>query len=398
MPEIVTKYKVFIASPSDLDDERQSIDEVIRELNLSFGQKNSLVIEALKWETHSAPAISNNHVQEIINKDIGDDYDLFIGLMWLRFGTPTFNAGSGTEEEFNNAYDRFTNSNKSVQILFYFKNKLPQSLLDINPSELEKINKFKAKLGEENVLYWNYNTIEELQSFLRLHIPRRINSLKEINDQGEKAEIARFEPDIYEDELGLLDYIDISTTRLNESTTALTNITSATEWIGQNISEKADEITKLTLRNNQINSPPMRRTFKLTAQLMNEYAARISVETPIFFESYVEGIKALSAIANLSDDFYDMQNIQELIDSKESIIFMNASICFALESMLKYYESVNSLPRIEKEINRAKRNVLARLDELINDMKMSSQLAIELISSLSEKIDRIQIIHNKYSI
>lgn len=68
MPEIVTKYKAFIASPSDLNDDRQSIDEVIRELNLTFGQQNNIVIEALKWETHSAPGISSSHVQEIINK------------------------------------------------------------------------------------------------------------------------------------------------------------------------------------------------------------------------------------------------------------------------------------------------------------------------------------------
>ena len=35
--------------------------------------------------------------------------------------------------------------------------------------------------------------------------------------------------------------------------------------------------------------------------------------------------------------------------------------------------------------------------QLINNIKMSSQLAIELISSLSEKIDRIQIAQYKHN-
>ena len=81
MPEIVKKYKVFLASPSDLLEDRASIDEVIKELNLTFGEQNNLVIELMKWETHSAPGASVKHQQALINKDIDGDYDLFIGLM-----------------------------------------------------------------------------------------------------------------------------------------------------------------------------------------------------------------------------------------------------------------------------------------------------------------------------
>ncbi len=392
MPEIVTKYKLFIASPSDLNDDRQSIDEVIRELNLSFGQQNNIVIEGLKWETHSAPGASNGHVQEIISQDIGNDYDLFIGLMWLKFGTPTNVAGSGTEEEFSNALSRFQNNPKSIQILFYFKNALPKSLLDINPFELEKINNFKNNLGDENVLYWNYNTIEELQGFLRLHIPRRINNLKEVAPKSlKKEEVMEVNAVVITNDLGLLDYIEISENCLNESTTAICNITTATQWIGDRLTEKTDEINNLNKYRNHANNSLFRKSLMQTAQLMNEYASRIGVETPIFFENYAGAIQALSAIINISDDFYDKDNIDELIDSKKSIILMNAGISEALDGMLGYYDSVNSLPRIEKEINRAKRNVLAKLDELINNMKVSSQLAIELIRAISEKIDRINI-------
>jgi len=61
MAKTVTKYSVFIASPSDLQEERIAIEEVTKELNLTFGIKQNIVIELLKWETHSAPGISQIH-------------------------------------------------------------------------------------------------------------------------------------------------------------------------------------------------------------------------------------------------------------------------------------------------------------------------------------------------
>jgi hypothetical protein len=92
MAKTVTKYSIFVGSPSDLDEERIAIEEVIKELNLIFGAKQNLVLELLKWETHSAPGISNTHPQELINNDIGEEYDIFLGLLWKRFGTQTEKA------------------------------------------------------------------------------------------------------------------------------------------------------------------------------------------------------------------------------------------------------------------------------------------------------------------
>jgi len=391
MPEIVTKYRVFIASPSDLNEERQAIDEVVKELNMTFGNQNNLVIEVLKWETHSAPGVTSNSVQEIINDDIGESYDLFIGLMWLKFGTPTAVSGSGTEEEFNKAFGRYKENPNSLQILFYFKNEPPKNLQDINPDELSKINYFKNSLGDENVLYWNFKLVEELQSLLRLHIPRRINSLKNNNTEIAEANIVEVDEIIDSDELGFLDYIDLAETYLADSTIAIQNINSATEWIGEKISLKAEEINILVGQGHQSSSKNLRKIFKVTAQMMNEYAARVNVEQPIFFENYQNGIKAFSSTINISDDFFNDENIDELIESKKSIVEMNAGINSGLNGMRGFYDSIIALPRIEKEINKAKKNVAITLEELINDFIVSSQLAVELIKEISNKIDRICI-------
>lgn len=395
MPETVTKYRVFVASPSDLNDERQAISEVITELNLGYGEQNNIVLELVKWETHSAPGISQSHSQDIVNNDIDDNYDLFIGLMWMKFGTQTKLAGSGTEEEYRKAYNKFNDNPNSLQILFYFKTMPPLSLEDIDISELGKVNDFKKSLGEENVLYWNFNSVEELQGYLRLHVPKRLSNLTvDVN----VATITKTEDSvdaiIVQEELGYLDYLELAETKFEISTKALQNITDATEWIGEKMVEKTDELNKFNKASNSHFAPninQLKKIFRLTGQAMTEYASRLCVEIPIYYDNYEEGIKAYSGIVNIADDFFTNENIEDLIEAKESIVFLVTQINQALEQTEEYYRAVIELPRIDQEINKAKRIVSEQLKVLMSNMKTSSQLGFELINEMSEKINRIEI-------
>lgn len=156
------------------------------------------------------------------------------------------------------------------------------------------------------------------------------------------------------------------------------------------MNEKTDEINRCNQSNFQSNPNQLRRILKHTAQTMNEYASRISVEIPIFFENFEDGIKAISSIINLADDFFDKNNIHELIEAKESIIEMNSGISGALTGMEGMHQAVIGLPRIDKDINKAKRNISNKLENLINDLKSSSQFTFELISEISDKVIRIQ--------
>src|SRR5690606_24318127 len=93
---------------------------------------------------------------------------------------------------------------------------------------------------------------------------------------------------------------------------------------------------------------------------------------------------------NLSDDFFNNDNKQELIDTKNSINEMIKGIKSGLNGLISFNESVESLPRIDKEINKAKRNISEKLKNLINGLEASSKLAFELISEISDKIYRIE--------
>lgn len=120
MPKNITEYRIFVASPGDVQEERSILEEVINELNLTISSEREIKLELIKWETHSYPGFGADG-QDVINKQIDDDYDIFIGIMHGRFGTPTNRAESGTYEEFLNAYERYKKDPKSISILFISK-------------------------------------------------------------------------------------------------------------------------------------------------------------------------------------------------------------------------------------------------------------------------------------
>ena len=146
----VSIIRIFVSSPGDVSVEREEIEKIIDELNRTIGEENRVQLKVVKWETHVTPGMSHEGPQDKINKDIGI-YDIFIGIMWHRFGTPTKRADSGTEEEFRKAYRQWLRT-ESPNIMFYFCQKrfTPQ-----NTNEAEqyaKVLKFKDELFKKGIV------------------------------------------------------------------------------------------------------------------------------------------------------------------------------------------------------------------------------------------------------
>jgi hypothetical protein len=86
----------------------------------------------------------------VINQQVGN-YDIFVGILWKRFGTPTGKAESGTEEEFNIAYANWQQF-KRPRILFYFSQ---VSYTIQNPSEalqLSNVLNFRTELQQKGLV------------------------------------------------------------------------------------------------------------------------------------------------------------------------------------------------------------------------------------------------------
>ena len=114
----IYEIKIFIASPSDTVEERKACETVFEEINHGLGKGLGFRIVSLRWEKDIFPGVAD-YGQQVISQQVEGVFDLFIGIMKNRFGTPTPQAGSGTEEEFNIAYERFQNG-EIDNIFFYF--------------------------------------------------------------------------------------------------------------------------------------------------------------------------------------------------------------------------------------------------------------------------------------
>lgn len=163
-------FKAFIASPSDTNTERNLCDKIFDEINSGIGDIYKFRIESLKWEKDVRPTIKDKDGQSIIFEQIGESFEIFVGIMNKKFGSPTPRAGSGTEEEFNEAFRRYKEK-QDLEIMFYFNEEPPKSMNEIKASELLKIEEFRKKLQPKGI-YGFYEGATDFEDKLRKHLTK----------------------------------------------------------------------------------------------------------------------------------------------------------------------------------------------------------------------------------
>ena len=112
-PVKATILNVLIASPSDVSAQRNAVESAIQEWNANHHAETGVMLQAVRWESHSYPA-SGDRPQAIINQQIVDQGDFLIGIFGNRLGTPTGAAQSGTIEEI----EQFRKAGKHVALYF----------------------------------------------------------------------------------------------------------------------------------------------------------------------------------------------------------------------------------------------------------------------------------------
>lgn len=160
-----------MASPGDVNDEREIVTIVVDELRRIVGGIRDVELEAVRWETHAWPDVGDD-AQAVINREIGE-FDIFVGVMWRRFGTPTKRAASGTGEELERAYDLFKKVGRP-KIMFYFRTTPFYSTSAAELGQFRKVVGFRKKLEKAGVLFWQYDTPLEFERYVREHLIRQV--------------------------------------------------------------------------------------------------------------------------------------------------------------------------------------------------------------------------------
>jgi hypothetical protein len=120
--------KIFLSSPSDVKHEQNAVKALAAEINdviVFLAPDLHVKVEIVHYESNVYPDAGSP--QDVVDRQIPDNYDIHLGIMWRRCGTPTRSVKSGTIHEFEQAKDRRDKTGRPV-IMFYFSDEPPPTL------------------------------------------------------------------------------------------------------------------------------------------------------------------------------------------------------------------------------------------------------------------------------
>ena len=165
MTQSRTIIEIFLSSPGEVQSERELITQYAGEWNRLRGRETACHLSILTWQELVAPALGSRS-QEVVNAQIGADYDVYLGVFWTRIGTPTGVAESGSIEEFELALERAQEAGHP-RIAAVFK-KAPIDPSTIDPSQLQKVQTFKERLGQLGAFYREFSDEDSLRNIVNL--------------------------------------------------------------------------------------------------------------------------------------------------------------------------------------------------------------------------------------
>jgi hypothetical protein len=139
------KLRVFVACPADVEDEKKRLGKVIESLQFDAAG-HGFFFELVEWR-QCVPDLGVP--QEIIFDQLNPEaWDIFIGILWTRFGTPsgildreTHRELTGTEAEILKVIDIYK-VHARPRVLIYRSMRAPASLKDVEGAQLEAIERF----------------------------------------------------------------------------------------------------------------------------------------------------------------------------------------------------------------------------------------------------------------
>lgn len=400
MPKNVSLFRLFLASPSDVEAERKVVGEVVDEFNRNYGDRLGARLEVCSWERSTYPA-QGTYAQGVINSQIGEDYDIFLGILWTRFGSKTLDYESGTEEEYYRALQLSERAGR-VHIMMYFNNAgLPLNRLDVE--QFAKVQNFQQKIAELGCYYFKYDGLEQFRQDLSSHLYKVVSHWEENHPEVSgplpslSEEAADAVPPLPEehavevaeaggmDELGILELrekIDGATLAV---VSALEEMREATDWIGVEMNAGAGKLRALNASRPSNLMQLGKQHINVLAAKMNQYSMRM--ESPVHrwivsFEELVEANRNLMLVAeeSVSEDM--------LRERKKELRELDERMEYAYGETYKMYVAVKNLPKMTQPIILAKKNICSKLKKLLESMERGRTLVGELGDAINRRLYR----------
>jgi len=216
MAQNVTLYNLLISCPGDVKDEVALIESAVDEFNELYADPLGITIKTRHW-SKSSYAQSGGKPQGLLNEQFVKKCDAAVAIFWTKFGSPTDEYSSGTEEEI----EIMLQSGK--QVFMYFSDKpIPPS--QMNEDGYKKIQAFREKYKDRGI-YFTYSSNEEFRKLFFAHLSmfflsdkklketsaERLSKLKllGIDKNGKLSERATIYPFVLNTENTMNQYLDI---------------------------------------------------------------------------------------------------------------------------------------------------------------------------------------------
>ena len=382
MATTLKELTLFISCPEELAAERDLVLSDVDELNTIFKKTKGVIINAIYWKTAVVPGIGTEP-QAVINDQIGE-YDIFLGLMGTRFGSPTKQFGSGTQEEFEIAYKKAKDRPRSVWVLFYFKNSTDLPLDKLDTNQLAAVQKFKSSLGsEKGVLYWSFGDPDVFLKTVKEHLAKLIMDEWQ-NDKWKPSDTALSSPiaastigdvaaqitsqiplpaelatdDTLEEDFGILEVLIQANAAMSEGTSILNGFANKMTWLTGKIEERTRAMGTVGPTAEQMvvfvdqTAADLNEVTKVLREGIPVFDRKIAESLTGFQESYCTYLREMPGAAAAN---------QETIGQ---LTGLPITFRTARDQITTFRNQMAGLPRLTKKFRVAQRRLVAELDSL----------------------------------
>ena len=377
MSRQTTTLTVFVGSASDVKEERDRLEKAIASINVMM-KATGIQYELIRWERDVSPGIGEE-AQDVINAQT-PDYDIFIGILWHRIGSPTIHHESGLVEEYELAKERFVDNPDEVEIMFYVKSSTPILLSDIDPGQLQQVTAFVSRISDDGVFYSKFGTPEEFAEKVSADLIKHINRLAYIDDDEERTSFTekRLDSDPSEetelseetDDEGLIELQEKIEDHVSALDDIIIEIVRAMEDVANSARESTKSIERINARVKlgKLEEAQQRRMVREEAKRiakdmsvdMNQFASRMRSQLSSFDTHLNSGLALYGKAIPIYLEFdFDRKVLK---DDLRSTLEAQRGL---LQSMQGFRESIDGIPKLSTALGRSKRDMSKAVDDFV---------------------------------
>ncbi|WP_242775663.1 DUF4062 domain-containing protein [Sphingopyxis sp. YF1] len=391
---------IFVSSPGDVSSYRNAIIMIVQSWNQRNGRSKKLFFNCLRWEDFVAADVGTSG-QDVINQQAGDDYDIFLGVMWARFGTPTSVAESGTAEEFDRAMERHQ-AGEPIRVSFLFCTAdVPMAKLD--GVQFGKVQEFKSRAQSRGCLTRDFVDDASLINSINLILDKFANTWegKILNTKTHKSDnhnidepnevvidqsklIFNSEKENFDDEdIGILDAVDDFSEHNSEFLLSLNEWSMRLNAVSDKTNSTTSDLSDMAKFGRPSNSQVREILSKLTEE-MDDFGNWCENEI-VHMEKIMEQLSTDALrIIDMSRDFEDP--LEDIIGARDALTALHDGIDGANKGITGFADSLENLPKVDKKLNKANRRVVAAHRRLNEKNRIFQEDIALCIEDLNERL------------